>query len=210
VIRVLLVDDHTLIRDGLKALLGGSGRVLVVGDVGTLAEARTQAVRLTPDVMVIDIALPDGSGIELARELAATPMPPRLVMLSMHDTDEHVARALRVGASGYVLKESAGTELIDALEAVMRGETYVCAKLAPRMPVILDHIEKTPLDVLSAREMQVLRAMVEGQSNAGIAAALGLSIKTVETYRSRLMQKLGVGDLPALVKLAIRYGVTTL
>jgi DNA-binding NarL/FixJ family response regulator len=209
-IRVLLADDHAVVRDGLRSLLQAAG-IEVVGAVGGGREAVRLALELRPDVALIDIAMPDMNGIEAARLLRERWPDARIVVLSMHANAEHVHRALAAGAAGYVLKESAGADVVAAVRAVHAGKRYLSAPLAQ-----LEHDAAVradaagPLARLSARERQVLQLVAEGHSSAAIAARVHLSPKTVETYRSRVMKKLGVRDTAALVKFAIQHGITAL
>jgi DNA-binding NarL/FixJ family response regulator len=208
-IRVILVDDHAVVREGLGRLLEAEPDIEVLGSFDDAAAALAGMGRLRPDVAVLDIAMPGMSGIELARALGAAAQGVRVLMLSMYRLPEYVHQSFAAGALGYLLKESAGRELIAAVRAVHSGRRYVGRGI--------DHAladgsrgAQSPLDLLSERERQVLRLVVEGRTSAQTALALNLSPKSVETYRSRLMKKLGVEDLPALVKFAIRHGVTEL
>jgi DNA-binding NarL/FixJ family response regulator len=206
---VLLADDHAIVREGLHALLAASTGISVIGEVGNGRDAVRRTDELKPDVLVMDIAMPDLNGIEAASLIHAKCPQTKIVMLSMHSSTEHVYRAFQAGASGYVLKVSAGKEVIAAVRAVHAGQRYLS-------PALHDVSEATmmgtgrasPLESLSARERQVLQLVVEGKSSAEIARIVHLSPKTVETYRSRLMKKLGVSDVPSLVKFAIQHGVT--
>ncbi len=207
-IRVLLVDDHAMMRDGLKGLLEAAG-ISVVGAAGDGREALQRALELKPDVVVMDISMPDMNGIEAARLLRDKCHETRVVMLSMHSSSEHVFRAFEAGASGYLLKESAGAEVEAAVRAVHAGKRYLSGAITLAESAARSHAERSsPLDSLSARERQVLQLVVEGRSSAEIAKVIFLSRKSVETYRSRLMKKLGVSDVPALVKFAILHGIT--
>lgn len=208
-IRVLLADDHTLLREGLRALLAAHPGIAVVAEVGDGREALRRTEELRPDVLVMDIAMPDLNGIEAASMVRARYPQTRIVMLSMHSSSEHVYRAFQAGASGYVLKESAATEVIAAVQAVHAGQRYLSPALRELSGAIAEGKGGPgPLDSLSARERQVLQLVVEGKSSAEIARTVHLSPKTVETYRSRLMKKLGVPDVPSLVKFAIQHGLT--
>ena len=208
-IRVLLADDHAIMREGLRALLSASSGISVVADVANGREALRRAEELAPDVLVMDIAMPDLNGIEAARMIHEKFPAIRIVILSMHSSTEHVFRAFEAGASGYVLKESAGSEVITAVHTAYAGGRYLSPALADlaRDTGLID-ARSSPLDSLSARERQVLQLVVEGKSSAEIAQIVHLSPKSVETYRSRLMKKLGVGDVPSLVKFAIQHGLT--
>lgn len=208
-IRVLLADDHAMMRDGLKALLSASPDISVVAEVSNGRDAVHRTEELRPDVVVMDIAMPELNGIEAARMLRDKCPETRIVMLSMHSSSEHVFRAFEAGATGYLLKESAGAEADAAVRAVHGGRRYLSraiAALAPHAQPVDGRI--SPLDSLSARERQVLQLVVEGHSSAEIAQRVYLSRKSVETYRSRLMKKLGVSDVPSLVKFAIQHGIT--
>ncbi len=208
-IRVLLADDHALMREGLSALLAATPDISVVGEARTGREAVSGAQQLDPDVVVMDITMPDLNGIEAARLIHARRPATRIVMLSMHSTAEHVYRALEAGASGYLLKESAGGEVIAAVRAVHAGKQYLCTALAGSVRGFADFARKSaPLDSLSPREQQVLQLVVEGKTSNEIAQVLSLSPKSVETYRSRLMEKLGVDNITSLVKFAVEHGLT--
>jgi DNA-binding NarL/FixJ family response regulator len=211
-IKVLLADDHGVVRDGLRLLLEANREIQVVGAASTGLEVLTQTPLLQPDVIVMDIAMPDLNGLEATHEIRDLYPSVQIVMLSMHSTTELVFRALQAGALGYVLKESAGKEVVEAVQAVYAGRRFLSHKLVET--VVDDYIHQrraeSPLASLSVRERQVLQLLVEGKSNADIANRLSLSQKTVETYRSRLMQKLGLNDLPSLVKFAIQHGLTSI
>ncbi len=214
-IRVFLADDHTVVRDGLRFLLQAQNDIQVIGDAADGQETVQRTLELRPDVVVMDIAMPRLNGIEAARQIQEVAPQVQVVILSMYSTSEHIFRALQAGVRGYLLKESAGAELVKAVRAVSAGRRYLSEKVADlvasdyvRQREILD--ANSPLAQLSARERQVLQLVVEGASSAEIARTLSLSPKTVDTYRSRLMQKLGIDDLPALVKFAIQHGLTSI
>jgi DNA-binding NarL/FixJ family response regulator len=208
-IRVLLADDHAVMRDGLRALLAASPGIEVVGAVGDGREAVRLAVALKPHVVVMDVAMPELNGIEAVALLRERCPGARVVMLSMHADAEHVYRAFDAGAAGYLLKDSAGDEVVCAIRAVHLGKQYLSRALSgfERRPGARA-AATSPLASLSARERQVLQLVVEGRSSAEIAAKLHLSPKSVDTYRSRLMKKLGVADFAALVKFAVQHGLT--
>jgi len=211
VIRILLVDDHALVREGVSRLLEAQSDMQVVGSFGEPEAALAFAAREEPDVAIVDVAMPQASGIELARRLRAASPDTQLLVLSMHSNPEYVHQALLAGALGYVAKESAGPVLVQAVRAVQAGRRYLSESLGSEaLSRYLQRGEDSdPLGRLSAREREVLRHTVEGCTIAETAQRLGLSPKSVETYRSRLMTKLAIEDLPALVKFAIRHGVTT-
>ena len=208
-IRVLLADDHALMREGLRALLTTTTDIEVVGEVSTGREAERQIAQLKPDVVLMDIAMPDLNGIEAARVIYLKYPAVRIVMLSMHATAEYVYRAFEAGASGYLLKEMAVDEVISAVRIVHRGGRYLSPALAESVPDPGSGYARSPIDRLSSRERQVLQLVVEGRRSSEIAGMIHLSPKSVDTYRSRLMLKLGVRDLPALVKFALEHGLTS-
>jgi DNA-binding NarL/FixJ family response regulator len=207
-IRVLLADDHTVVREGLRALLAASAGISVVGEVDNGREALRRAGELGPDVVVMDIAMPELNGIEAAAMIRSLRPGTQVVILSMHSSSEHVYRAFAAGAAGYVLKSSAGAEVISAVQTVHLGRRYLSPALREAYAnAVDDPARASPLDRLSARERQVLQLVVEGKSSAEIADVFHLSRKTIESYRSRIMQKLGVHDVPSLVKFALQHGI---
>jgi DNA-binding NarL/FixJ family response regulator len=208
-IRVLLADDHALMREGLCALLAAISDIEVVGAVRTGREAERQVVQLNPDVVLMDIAMPDLNGIEAARVIHLKSPAVRIVMLSMHATAEYVYRAFEAGACGYLLKEVAVEEVITAVRTVHAGKQYLSPALAESVSHATTGYARGPVDSLSVRERQVLQLVVEGRTSSEIASMIHLSPKSVETYRSRLMAKLGVRDLPSLVKFALEHGLTS-
>ena len=168
--------------------------------------------QLHPDVVVMDIAMPELNGIEATLQIHDVSPSTQVLVLSMHSTTEHIFRALQAGARGYLLKDSAGAEVVDAVRAVHAGRRYLSQKIASAVidDYISDRQRASPLDSLSRRERQILQMVAEGKSSAEAAVILFLSPKTVDTYRSRMMQKLGIADVPSLVKFAIQHGVTQL
>lgn len=211
-IRVLLVDDHAIVRDGLRFLLEAHEEFDVVGGAANGREAVRAARDLQPDVVIMDLAMPELNGTEATQQIHEACPATHVLVLSMHSTAEHIYRAFQAGAQGYLLKESAGPELLAAVRTVHAGRRYLSQKIAET--VVDDYIRErhaaSPLDSLSARERQILQWIAEGKSSAETARALCLSPKTVETYRSRMMKKLGIADFPALVRFAIQHGLTPL
>jgi len=211
-ISVFLVDDHTIVRDGLRALLEAQGDMKVVGEAANGRDAVKAARSLQPGVVIMDILMEDMNGIEATEQICRECPETRVVVLSMQSSSESILRALRAGARGYLFKESAGRELIQAIRAVHAGHRYLSAKVSDRVvgASISQEAFRDPVSVLSHREREVLQLVVEGKTSAEIAATLFLSVKTVETYRSRMMQKLGIKDIPGLIKFAIQQGLTPL
>ena len=211
-IKVLVVDDHTVVRDGLRFLLDAEEDIEVVGAAGDGREALKEAERVHPDVVLMDVAMPGLNGIEATRRFRKTLPDSKVLILSMHENSEYIHRALEAGARGYIVKESTGPEVAAAIRAVHAGRRYLGARIAET--VLEQYIKNCgadgPLDSLSAREREIMQLVVEGRTSAEIARQVSLSAKTVETYRSRIMRKLGIGDLPALVKFAVQHGITPL
>ncbi len=213
-IQILLADDHTMVREGLRLLLESQPDITVVGEAADGREAVRLTAQLHPDVVIMDITMPELNGIEATRLILEQDSNVRVIILSMHLSSEYAVRALRAGALGYLLKAAAGLELIAAVRAVRQGQRYLCQHMKDNLVdaclVSYDELQKkSPIERLSTREREVLQLTVEGKSTAEIADRLSLSPNTVDTYRSRLMQKIGLTDLPSLVKFAIRHGLTT-
>lgn len=214
-IRVFIADDHNVVREGLGHILQTTSDIEVAGSAADGLEAFRRVRQLRPDVSILDIAMPNLNGIAAAARIREHDPDARIIMLSMHASSEHVYRALQAGARGYLLKDAVGDELIAAVRTVHRGKRYFS-------PAILDFIVNdytsaqgdpkgvSPMESLSAREREIMQLVAEGHSSARIGEMLHLSPKTVESYRSRMMQKLGIRDLTSLVKFAIRHGLTTL
>jgi DNA-binding NarL/FixJ family response regulator len=208
-VRILVVDDHGIVRDGLTLLLNRQEHMEVIGTATTGKEAIAAAMRLKPEVVVMDLMLPELSGVDATARILSLLPQTRVVVLSVSHTSEHVFRALRAGAQGYVVKEAAGVELVHAIATVSVGERY----LSPRITELLirgildDSAGPSPLERLSAREREVLHLTVAGSTSAEIAEHLSLSRRTVDTYRSRLMEKLGVQDLTNLIRFAIEHAL---
>jgi two-component system, NarL family, invasion response regulator UvrY len=208
--RIFLVDDHALVREGMRGVLEQAGH-RVVGEAADPTAAIDGLRRLEVDIALVDIHLGHHSGLDLLQELRARSLAVRCIMLTMSAQQRHVAEALRSGAAGYVLKGSASATLLQAIAEVANGRTYLGADVAHlAVAGLLAAPGDDAADVLSPRERQIVAGVVRGRSSAAIAEELHLSPKTVETYRSRVMAKLGVGDVPALVRWAIRHGLIAL
>lgn len=208
-VRIYLVDDHAMLRQGLRALLTEAG-CQVVGDTGDLTQALADLQRLEPEVVLVDLSLGERSGLELLTEIQRRALRVRPIVLTMSAQPRHVGSALRLGACGYVLKDSPSDELLQVIDAVRQGRRHLgagVADLAVRAMSLGDGGD--PFEPLSPRERQVVVMVVNGRSSTEIGAELHLSPKTVDSYRSRLMAKLGAADVTALVKLALRHGLIT-
>jgi DNA-binding NarL/FixJ family response regulator len=206
--RVMLAEDHALVRAGIRALLDVMSGISVVAEASDGREAIRLAREHRPDVVLMDVAMPGMNGLEAAQRITKELSGVKVVIVSMHANEEYVWQALRSGASGYLLKDASATELERALTAVSRGETY----LSPSISDDLDHYlrrvgELTPLDRLTPRQREILQLIAEGQTNRAIGEILGISVKTVETHRSQLMETLDIHDVAGLVRFALRVGL---
>ena len=204
--RVLLADDHALIRQGLKALLESQG-FQVVGEASD-GQATLRSAEMThPDVAILDISMPVLNGIDAARELKKSSPKTKIILLTQHDEDQYVTEALRAGAKGYVLKSQAAEDLVQAIREVCRGSVYLSPSIS--RSVVDAYLSKTYVstDPLSGRERQVLQLVGEGRSTKDIAIQLGISVKTAESHRARLMKKLDIHETASLVRYAIRRGL---
>ena len=209
-VRILIVDDHAIVRDGISAVLQQHPNLKVIGAVGTGREAVAAAVQLVPDVVVMDLMLPDLSGVDATQRILTLLPGTHVVVLSVCHTSEHVFRALRAGARGYVVKEGVSADLVRAVLAVIAGDRFLSPQITELViGAVLSNSEPlSPLERLSKREREVLHMTVAGSSSAEIAHRLSLSRKTVDTYRSRIMGKLGVSDLTGLIHFAIEHAMT--
>jgi DNA-binding NarL/FixJ family response regulator len=210
-IKILIADDHGVVAEGLKHLIEAQADMQVVGTVGDGREAVRLAREAQPDVVLMDLSMPELNGADATRAILERDSRCRVIVLSMYAEREYVRRALKAGASGYVVKRSAAKEVVDAIRAVYAGQRYLSPRVADVM--IDDYTaedKQDPLARLSAREREVLQLLAEGRTGAEIAARLALSQKTVETYRARLVEKLGIRDVAGLVKFAIQRGIVSL
>lgn len=207
-ITLLLADDHAVMREGLRLLLAAQTDLKIIAEAGNGVDALDSIASQKPDVALLDISMPGISGMDVLRTVIAQKRNTRIVLLSMHDNPQVAAEAMATGAAGYVMKGGSAADIVQAIRLAARGQTFLSPALAQAVQRQLERgIEQSPLALLSSRERQVLQLVVEGKSSSEIGTLLHLSPKTVDTYRSRLMQKLEVSDVPALVRLAIRLGV---
>jgi DNA-binding NarL/FixJ family response regulator len=211
-IRILLADDHTLVRAGIRSLLESIDGVEVVAESGDGRDALELIGKHRPDVALLDIAMPGLSGLEVAKRIEQASPKTKVIILSMHADATHVREALRSGVSGYLLKGAAVAELPLALKAVMRGESYLTPKVSQQ--VVEGFLRDTddepgPLSGLTTRQREILQLIAEGKAMKEIAGILDISIKTVETHRLRLMERLDIHDVPGLVRFAIRAGLVS-
>ena len=211
-IRVMLVEDHALVLAGIRALLQNLPGIQVVAETGDGQAALRLLLSQRPDVAMLDISLPGLNGLEVTARVKRECPAVKVIILSMHANEEYVKQAFRAGAVGYLLKDSAVAELEQAVRAVSRGGMYLCAAISRQ--VIAEYItgavgSASPLEPLTPRQREILQLIAEGHSTKDIAHALDLSVKTVETHRAQLMERLDIHDVPGLVRFAIRVGLIT-
>jgi DNA-binding NarL/FixJ family response regulator len=211
-IRILVADDHQLMREGLHALLDSQSDMMVVDEACNGRDVVAKAARLTPDIVLMDIGMPELNGIDATRQIGELAKPPRIIALSMHADRQFVQGVLRAGATGYLLKDSAFEELADAVRRVADGQVYLSPAIAGVVVESLQSDSGNGLshDTLTAREREVLQLMSEGHSTKEIARQLHISVKTVETHRRQVMRKLDIFSVAELTKYAIRNGLTKL
>ena len=211
-IKVLVADDHTVVREGIRHVLDGEPGFLIVAEAATAADAVRLAESEKPDVVLLDITMPGESGLQAAARIRKLVPETRILILSMHDNPEYVLESVRAGAHGYLLKDSAATELRQAIRAVRQGEEYFSAPIAHRLRAAVRGQAGElpgPLDVLTGREREVLVGIALGRTNKEIASELGISHRTVETHRESLMRKLGIKTVAGLTKLALETGLVS-
>ena len=206
-IRILLADDHAVVRQGFKMILGAQADMEIVGEAGNGREAVELAEQLQPDMVVMDVAMPELNGIEATRRLAAILPHTRVLALSMHKDSVYVREILRAGARGYLLKDSVAADLVAAVRAVAGGEGYLSPAVSD---AVLDDYRRhvtNPIDLLTSREREVLQMLAEGKTNKEIAVVLNLSVYTVDAHRGRIMEKLNLHSINELVRFAVRNGL---
>ena len=206
-IHILLADDHAVVRQGFKMILAAQPDMEIVGEAGNGREALDLAGQLQPDVIVMDVAMPELNGIEATRRIAALSPRSRVLALSMHKDSVYVREILRAGARGYLLKDSIASDLLAAVRAIARGEGYLSPGVSDA--VLNDYRRQVtdPIDMLSSREREVLQMIAEGKTNKEIATVLNLSVYTVDAHRGRIMEKLNVHSVTDLVRFAVRCGL---
>ncbi|MEO5923179.1 MAG: response regulator transcription factor [Bryobacteraceae bacterium] len=208
-IRVLLADDHTILRKGVKLLVGAQPDMEVVGEAKTGREAFEEARRLTPDVVVMDISMPELNGIEATRQICDQFPQTKVVALSMHQDSVYVREVLRAGARGYLLKNSEDADLLRAIRCLHRGEAFLSPAISDAVLSDYRRHVSNPTDLLTSREREILTMIADGQTNKGIANALNLSIYTVESHRGSVMEKLNLHNTGDIVRFAIRNGLAS-
>jgi DNA-binding NarL/FixJ family response regulator len=209
-VRAVLADDHALFRAGVRKLLETFEGVEIAGEAADGHGALEMVERCRPHLLILDIGMPGLNGIEVTARVVREHPSTRVIVLSMHSAEEYVLRAIRAGASGYVLKDATPAELEDAIRTVSRGQTYLHPPVSRH--VVEDYVrrvsrEADPVERLTPRQREVLQLIAEGHTTKGIALKLGLSVKTVETHRAQLMERLEIHDVPGLVRFAIRCGL---
>ncbi len=210
--RIVVADDHRIVREGLRRLLEGREDFSVVAEASNGEEAVRFTTDEAPDVVLMDLSMPKLSGIDATRQLAEQGSTAKVLVLSMHESPGYVEEVLRAGAAGYLLKDSASEELIQAIDAVRAGDSYLSPSITQQVVDALAHPADRPssaLSVLSERERQVLTLIAEGLSSKEIARELGVSLKTIESHRANLMDKLDIHKVSGLVRFAIRVGLVT-
>jgi DNA-binding NarL/FixJ family response regulator len=209
--RILIVDDHALVRAGIRALVEKLPGVEVVAEASEGRSALTSISDLQPDIVLMDIAMPGLNGLEATRRIVKDSSAARVIILSMHTSEEYVWQALRAGARGYLLKGGSLAELELAIESVWEGEIYLSPPISRK--VIVEYLQRTgaeprPSELLTSRQREILQLVAEGKSTKQIALTLKIGVKTVESHRTHLMRRLGVSDVASLVRYAIRTGLT--
>jgi DNA-binding NarL/FixJ family response regulator len=205
-IHIVLADDHVLVRQSLKSLLEREGHQ-VVGEAAEGKEAARQVNTLQPEIAILDISMPIMNGLNAAREIKNSSPKTKTILLTQHDEDEYISEALEAGVKGYVLKSQVASDLLEAIRQVSRGQVYLSPGVASSVVEAYRTRSERPKERLSLRERQVLQLIAEGKSTKEVASVLGISVKTAESHRSRLMQKLDIHETASLVRYAIRRGM---
>ncbi len=209
-IRVVLADDHPVVRAGIRAMLERVEGIVILGEAGNGREALLLVEQLQPQLLLTDIAMPDLNGLELTARIAKSHPGVRVIVLSMHSAEEYVWQALRAGAAGYLLKDTDAEEIERAVKEVAAGRSYLTPAVSKQ--VVENYLQRLgpaakPADLLTPRQREILQAVAEGQTTKEIAQAFGISVKTVETHRTQLMQRLNIDNIPGLVRYAMRAGI---
>ena len=207
-VRILLVDDHTIVRQGLKLILASQSDLEVVGEASTGAEAVSKAAELKPDIVLMDVAMPEMNGIEATKRIVAAQPRLRILVLSMHKEAVYVREILKAGARGYILKDAIDSELLTAIRSLARGDGYVSPAVSGALLNDFRKDVKDPVDLLSPREREVLRLLGEGKTNKEVATVLNLSVYTVDSHRGKIMEKLNLHSTGELVRFAVKNGLS--
>jgi DNA-binding NarL/FixJ family response regulator len=210
-LRVVLVDDHSLVRSGIRSLLEKTAEIEVVGEASSSSDALKLIAEIQPDVVLMDIALPGQNGLETMTRVTKQFPQVRVIMLSMHANEEYVWQAIQNGASGYLMKDANSAELVAAITAVARGESYLSPTVSKHVTEYIRRAgqEQSSVGRLTPRQREILQLIAQGNTTQQIAQKLTLSVKTVETHRAQLMERLGIRDIAGLVRYAIRSGLVT-
>lgn len=206
-IKILLADDHTIVRQGLKLILASQPDIEVVGEAANGREAVDLAAKMKPDIVLVDVAMPELNGIEATRRMVEANSRLKILVLSMHKEPVYVREILRAGARGYILKDAIDTELISAVRSVARGDGYISPAVSGALLSDYRKDVNDPVDLLSNREREVLQLIAEGKTNKEIAAKLNLSVYTVDSHRGKIMEKLNLHSTGELVRFALKHGL---
>jgi DNA-binding NarL/FixJ family response regulator len=205
-IRIVLADDHVLVRQGLKSLLEREG-YLVVGEASDGQEALCQITSLQPDIAILDISMPILNGLNAAREIHRSHPKTKTILLTQHYENQYISEALDAGVKGYVLKSQVASDLLESIRQVSRGQVYLSPGVSRAIVEAFRHRTERPKDHLTLRERQVLQLIAEGKSTKDVASQLDISVKTADSHRTRLMQKLDIHETASLVRYAVRHGI---
>jgi two-component system response regulator NreC len=207
VIKILLADDHTIVRQGLKLILSANSDLQVVGEAANGREAIELASKLKPDIVLMDVAMPELNGIEATRRMVQENQRLRVLVLSMHKEPVYIREILRAGARGYILKDAIDTELLNAVRSVARGDGYISPAISGALLNDYRQSVTDPIDLLSSREREVLQLIAEGKTNKEVATRLNLSVYTVDSHRGKIMEKLNLHSTGELVRFAMKHGL---